>query len=81
MESITKWLTYPDAAKYPFPFQIGDRVRSTTKNIQGTVKNAKYAGPEQAGSFWIAYYIETDNGQIIQLPLNKLENVKVGCNI
>ena len=34
MNSITKWLTDPDAADYPFPYQIGDRLRSTTKNIQ-----------------------------------------------
>ena len=78
MDSITKWLTYPDATQYPFPFQIGDRVRSTTKNIQGTVKNAKYAGTDQDnGPFWITYYIETDTGQITQLPLNELEKIGV----
>ena len=88
MNSITKWLTAPDAADYPFPYQIGDRLRSTTKNIQGTVRNAKYAGPKQPGPswlayylnngpFWITYYLETDNGQLAQLPLNELEKISV----
>ena len=52
MNSITKWLTAPDAADYPFPYQIGDRLRSTTKNIQGTVRNAKYAATEIDGLAW-----------------------------
>jgi hypothetical protein len=43
MNSITKWLTDPDAANYPFPYQIGDRLKSPAKNIQGIIKNAKYA--------------------------------------
>ena len=84
MESVTIFLTDPDAANYPFPYQIGDRLKSPTKNIQGTVRNAKYAGPKQPGPawlayylndgiFWITYYLETDKGQITQLPLNDLE--------
>jgi hypothetical protein len=36
--------------------QIGDWLRSTTKNIQGTVRNAKYADREQDGPFWITYH-------------------------
>ena len=79
MNSITKWLTDPDAADYPFPYQIGDRLRSPTQNIQGTVRNAKYAGPEYVGPlpYWITYYIETDNGQIAQIPLTELEEIEV----
>jgi hypothetical protein len=77
MNSITKWLTDPDAADYPFPYQIGDRLRSLTKNIQGTVRNAKYAGPEQPNPSWITYYIETDNGQITQIPLTELKKIGV----
>ncbi|MCB2169321.1 MAG: hypothetical protein KQI78_16820 [Deltaproteobacteria bacterium] len=75
MISITKWLTDRDAADYPFPYQIGDRLRSPTKNIQGTVRNAKYAGPEYVGPFpyWITYYLETENGQIVKLPASELE--------
>ena len=42
MNSITKWLTDPDAADYPFPYQIDDRLRSTTKNIQRIIRNAKH---------------------------------------
>ena len=42
MNSITKWLTDPCAADSPFPYQIGDRLRSTAKNTQGTVRNTKY---------------------------------------
>ena len=53
MDSITKWLTDPDTAKYPFTYQIGDRLRSTTKNIQGTVKNAKYTDPKDILLFHI----------------------------
>ncbi len=52
MNSITKWLTDPDAADYPFPYQIGDRLRSPTQNIQGTVRNANYAALEQGGPAW-----------------------------
>ena len=68
MNLITKWLTDPNAADYPFPYQIGDRLRSTTKNIQGTVRNAKYAVTEQGGPSWVSYYLETDNGEIIKIP-------------
>ena len=78
MISITKWLTDRDAADYPFPYQIGDRLRSPTKNIQGTVRNAKYAGTEQDGPARIMYYLETDNGQITQLPLTELEEIEAG---
>ena len=77
MNSITKRLTDPDAADYPFPYQIGDRLRSPTQNIQGTVRNANYAAPEQGGPAWIMYYLETDNGEITQLPLNELEKIGV----
>ena len=77
MNSITKWLTDPDAADYPFPYQIGDRLRSPTQNIQGTVRNAKYAAPYLNGPSWIMYYLETDNGQLAQLPQNELEKVGV----
>ena len=76
MNSITKWLTAPDAADYPFPYQIGDRLKSPTKNIQGTVRNAKYAATEKDGPAWIMYYLETDNGQLAQLPLNELEKIR-----
>jgi hypothetical protein len=41
MKSTTKWLIDPAAAAYPFPDQIGDRLKLSTKNIQGTVRNAK----------------------------------------
>ena len=75
MNSITKWLTDPDAADYPFPYKIGDRLRSTTKNIQGTVRNAKYAAHEKYGPAWIMYYLETDNGQLAQLPIDELEKI------
>ena len=88
MNSITKWLTDPDAANYPFPYQIDDRLKSPTKNIQGTVRNAKYAGTEQPGPcwlacylndgiFWITYYLETDKGQITQLPQTEFEEIAI----
>jgi hypothetical protein len=48
MKSTTKWLIDPDAAAYPFPDQIGDRLKLSTKNIQGTVRNAKYADQARA---------------------------------
>ena len=79
MNSITKWLTDPDATNYPFPYQIGDRLKSTTKNIQGTVRNAKYAGPEYVGPlpYWITYYLALNNGEIVIIPLNELQKIKV----
>jgi hypothetical protein len=88
MESVKKWLSDPDAAKNPFPYQIGDRLKSPTKNIQGKARNAKYAGPKQPGPDWLAYYLndgifrityylETDNGQITQLPLSELEEIGI----
>ena len=77
MNSITKWLTAPDAANYPFPYQISDRLKSPTKNIQGTVRNAKYAGPEHVGPlpYWMTYCIETDNGRITKFPQTELEEI------
>mgnify|MGYP000734199838 CR=1 FL=1 len=88
MESVTKFLTDPDAADYPFPYQIGDRLKSSTKKIQGTVRNATYGGPKQPGPawlayylndgiFWITYYVETEKGEIAQLPLTELEFIEV----
>jgi hypothetical protein len=70
MKPITKWLIGPDAAEYPFPYQICDRLRRTTQLIQGTFRNAKYAATEQGGPFWITFYLEPDNGKITQIPLN-----------
>lgn len=65
MDSTTKWLTNPDAADYPSPYQIGNQLKSPTKNIQGPVRNAKYVGPKsKAAPTWITYYLETENGQI-----------------
>ena len=77
LKSISKWLTDPDAANYPFPYQIGDRLKSPTKNIQGTVRKAKYAGTEQDGPFCIIYYLETDISQITQIPQTELEEIVV----
>jgi hypothetical protein len=57
MNSITKWLTDQDATDYPFPYQIGDRLKSPIKGIQRTVRNDIYAGPKQPGPFWLAYYL------------------------
>jgi hypothetical protein len=68
MKPVTKWLTDPNAENYPFPHQIGEWLRSPAKNIEGTVRSAKYAGTEDGESVWITYYIETDNSEIIQLP-------------
>jgi len=72
-------MTDPDAADYPFPYQIGDRLKSPTKNIQGTVRNAQYAGPKYFGPLpcWITYYLETDNGQITKIPQSELEEIEV----
>jgi hypothetical protein len=41
MEPATIFLTDPDAADYPFPYQIGDRLKSPAKDIQGTVRKPK----------------------------------------
>jgi len=41
MHSITKWLTDPGAEDFPFPYQFGGRLRSTTQSIQGTFRNAQ----------------------------------------
>jgi hypothetical protein len=48
MESVPKWLPDPNAEDYPFPYQIGDRLKLSTKNNQGTVQNAKYADQARA---------------------------------
>jgi len=48
MKSTTKWLIDPDAAAYPFPYQIGGRLKLLTKNIQGSVRNDKDAGQARA---------------------------------
>jgi hypothetical protein len=75
MNSITIWLTDPEADNYPFSHKIGERLRSPAKNIEGIVRNAKCAGTEDGKSVWITYYIEPDNGKIIQLPSADLEKV------
>jgi len=58
MNSITKWLTDPDAVNYPLSYQIGARLKSPIKNIQGTVRKTKYAGPTSRGPSWLAYYLK-----------------------
>jgi len=75
MESVTKWLTDPDADKYPFPHNIGERLRSPAKNLEGIVRNPKYSGTKNGDAAWIMYYLVTDTGEIIQLPAHELEKV------
>ena len=54
--------------RLPLPLsQIGDRLRSTTNTIQGTVRNAKYAAIEHDGPAWIMYFLETDNGPLTHI--------------
>jgi hypothetical protein len=68
MESVTKSPTDPDPDNYPFPHQIGERLRSPAKTLEGIVRNAKYADTEGGKSAWFTYYLETDTSEIIQLP-------------
>lgn len=76
MKSVTIWLSDPDAHKYPFPHQIGERLTSQMNGIEGVVKNAKFAGPEGGGPFSMTYHIQTDSGDTIEIPLGELEKVK-----
>jgi hypothetical protein len=74
MHSVTVFLTDSDAHKYPFPYRIGERRRSVSKNIVGRVVNAKYSGPE-FGPGYMLYYIETHDGELLKIPLDDLEIV------
>jgi hypothetical protein len=62
----------PGRRRLPIPLSNRRSAQITKKNIQGTVKNAKYAGPEYVGSLpcWITYYLENDTMEIIQAPEN-----------
>ena len=80
MKSVTEWLTDPDADHDPFPHQIGERLRSPAKNLDGIARKGKYAGTEDGESAWTTYYTETGNGQIIQLPPHELEKSAILYN-
>ena len=56
MNSITKWLTDPDADDYPFPHKINGRLRSLDKDIEGIVRNAKYSGTQNSDVASITAY-------------------------
>jgi len=73
MKPLTKWLTDPDADDFPFPHKIGERLRSPAKNIEGIVRNAFYTGFKRVENYWITYYLQTDTGEILQLPWHELE--------
>ena len=75
METITKWLTDPDADDYPFPHNIGERLRSQDRDLEGIVRNAKYSSTKKGDDARITYYLATDTGEIIQLPAHELEKV------
>ena len=64
MKSVTEWLTDPDADHDPFPHQIGERLRSPAKNLDGIARKGKYAGTEDGESAWTTYYIETERGGV-----------------
>ena len=68
-------ITSPDATKYDFPYRMGERLRSKLHGFEGIVVNAIYAGLEGSEFHFITYYLETDNGEIIQRPATDLERV------
>ena len=75
MDFVTVFLTDPDAHKYPFPYRIGDRLRSISKNIEGRVVNAKYSGLEfELG--YILYYLETDEGELYKIQIDDLRSIR-----
>jgi hypothetical protein len=73
LPSKTIWLTDPEAGRYPFPYGIGERLKAPARKAEGIVRNAKYSGPEHGGPCWILYYIETDEGDVLKIPLADLE--------
>lgn len=82
MKEITVFLTDQCAyAGYPFLHLIGERVRSRADDLEGIVKNAKYVGAElPGGSYEVTYDIQTDDGDIVHIPLIALEKVKAKQN-
>ena len=74
MEEKIVWLTdYNAEQDYPFIFKVGERVRSKTDRRRGVVKNAKFEGQAGGGAFDITYHIETDDGEVTELPILDLE--------
>jgi hypothetical protein len=77
IKSLNKSKAYRDlifpADDYPLPHKIGEGLISQAKNLEGIVRNTKYAGTKEGESVWITYYIETDTGEIIQRPSAELE--------
>lgn len=76
MNEVVVWLNEKDAHKYPFPYQLGDRVKSPPDGIEGIVTNAKYTGTEEGGAFSITYHIQADNGKMFEIPLAELDKIK-----
>ncbi len=67
----------PDAAKYHFPYRMGERLRSKLHGVEGTVVNAIYSGIENSEFHFITYYLETDSGETVQRPATDLERVAI----
>jgi hypothetical protein len=78
MTEVTVRLTDQNAnANYPFLHQIGELVKSRVDGREGVVTNATFVGADHpGGAFEITYDIQTDNGDIVQIPLIELEKVK-----
>ncbi|MGD9249766.1 MAG: hypothetical protein PVG19_00995 [Desulfobacterales bacterium] len=75
MKPFSLPITSPDAAKYHFPYQMGERLRSKLHGVEGIVVNAIYSGIENSEFYFITYYLETDSGETVQRPATDLERV------
>ena len=77
MKEITIWLNESNSiVNYPFIHKIGERVKSNIDGREGVVTNAQFVGADSpGGAYKITYYIKTENGEELELPMIELEKV------
>jgi len=59
------WLTEDNTTRYPFRFNLKQRVESRTDGRKGVIDNARFESAfNDGGSYSITYYIQADTGEL-----------------
>jgi hypothetical protein len=76
MNDVTVQLTEENAyAKYPFLYNVGQRVRSRVNGREGIVENATFVGADHpGGAFQITYNVRLGDGTQTRVSMVDLEN-------